>query len=121
MFQAEVDKSKNLLKFVFSAHVTKEETTRWRSDLGGVLEQMRPGFKLLSDLSGVDSIDDACASDFEYAMEQLDKAGMARVVRIITHPRQDIGLSIMSLFHYRRRIVIVTCETMEEAVRALAD
>jgi hypothetical protein len=42
-------------------------------------------------------------------------------VRIITDPRQDIGLNIMSLFHYRRRIPIVTCQSMEEALKALAD
>ena len=121
MFQAEVDKSKNLLKFAFSARVTTDDTARWRARLSGLLEQLRPGFKLLTDFSGMESMDLACAPDVEFAMEHLDKAGIAKVVRIITDPRQDIGLSIMSLFHYRRRIVIVTCETMEEALRALAD
>jgi hypothetical protein len=121
MFQVEVDKPTNLLKFAFSGRVTTDDTGRWRAQLGGLLEQLPTGFKLLSDFSGVESIDLACAPDIEFVMEMLDKAGVAKVVRIITHPRQDIGMSIMSLFHYRRRVVIVTCQTMEEALRALGD
>jgi hypothetical protein len=121
MFKAEVDKSKNLLKFVFSQRVTPDETARWREKLGGLLAETRPGFKLLSDFSGLESMDFACAPDVEVVMDLCNKAGISKVVRIITDPRQDIGLNIMSLFHYPRRIPIVTCPTMEEALKALAD
>jgi hypothetical protein len=121
MFQAEFDKSKNLLKFAFSQHVTPGETNRWRQQLKELLRDVQPGFKLLSDLSGLESMDSACAADIQFGMEMLDKAGIAKVVRIITDPHQDIGFSIMSLFHYRRHFPIVTCETLEEALRALAD
>ena len=47
-------------------------------------------------------MDVACAPDIEQAMDLLNEAGIVKVVRVIAHPRQDIGLSIMSLFHYRR-------------------
>jgi hypothetical protein len=43
------------------------------------------------------------------------------VVRVIPNPQKDIGLNILSLFHYRRRVRIVTCETLEEAMNALAE
>jgi hypothetical protein len=36
-------------------------------------------------------------------------------VRVIPDSRKDIGLNIMSLFHYRRGVRIVTCETLAEA------
>ena len=121
MFQAEVDSSKNLLTFAFSGRVTREETTRWKNELPNLLTKLKPDFKLLSDFSGVESIDVACAPDIETVMDSLNKAGIVKVVRIISHPRQDIGLSIMSLFHYRRCISIVTCQTMQEGLAALAD
>jgi hypothetical protein len=121
MFQANADSSKNLLTFSFSGAVTRDETTRWKRELPGLLRQLKPGFKLLSDFSGVESIDFACAPDIEEVMDLLNKAGIVKVVRVIAHPRQDIGLSIMSLFHYRRCISIVTCQTMEEGLAALAD
>jgi len=121
MFLANVDQSKNLLTFVFSQDVTPEETHRWKAELPDSLAKLKPGFKLLSDFSGVESIDLACAPDIKEAMDLLNQAGISKVVRIISHPRQDIGMSIMSLFHYRRGISIVTCKTMEEGLAALAD
>jgi hypothetical protein len=121
MFQAEADSTKNLLAFTFSQNVTPDETRRWKNGLPDLLSKLKPGFKLLSDFSGVESMDLACAPDIEIAMDLLDCAGIGKVVRVITHPRQDIGLSIMSLFHYRRCISIVTCQTMDEGLAALAD
>jgi hypothetical protein len=121
MFQANADPSKNLLTLAFSGAVTPAETTRWIGELPGLLSKLKPGFKLLSDFSAVESIDFACAPDIEVAMDLLNKAGIVKVVRVIAHPRQDIGLSIMSLFHYRRCISIVTCETMEQGLSALED
>jgi len=120
MFHVEADSSKNLLNFAFSGNVTPDETRRWKDALPDLLSKVKPGFKLLSDFSGVESMDLACAPDIEIAMKLLNTAGIEKVVRVITHPRQDIGLSIMSLFHYRRCISIVTCQTMEEGLAALA-
>src|SRR5437763_1029665 len=121
MFDTEVDPSENQLKFAFSKNVTPDETRRWKDALPDLLSKLKPGFKLLSDFSGVESMDLACAPDIEIAMDLLDCAGIVKVVRVISHPRQDIGLSIMSLFHYRRCISIVTCQTVEEGLAALVD
>ena len=121
MFQIETDKSRNLLSFIFSGHVTPEETRRWREQLCKYAAGMQAGFTLLTDMSGLDLMDIDCAPDIEWSMEALDEAGIAKVVRIIPDPRKDIGLNIMSRFHYRPRVRIVTCETMEEALRALAN
>jgi len=121
MFKAEVDQSKNLLTFAFSGSVTKDETTRWKGELPGLLSRLKPGFKLLSNFSGVESFEVGSAPDIEEVMDSLNEAGIVKVVRIIAHPQQDIGLSIMSLFHYRRCVAIVTCETLEEGMAALGD
>jgi hypothetical protein len=121
MFQADADPSKNLLTFAFAGTVTRDETTRWKGELASLLGKLKPGFKLLSDFSGVTSFDLNCAPDVEAVMDLLNEAGVVKVVRVIAHPQQDIGLSIMSLFHYRRCISIVTCQTMDEGLAALAD
>jgi hypothetical protein len=121
MFRIEIDKSKNLLKLSFSKHVTPRETAEWREKLAGVIGEMETGFKLLTDLSHLELMDTACAKDIEWSMELLDKAGIGKVVRIIPDPSKDIGLKILSIFHYRPCLQIVTCDTMEEALRALAD
>jgi hypothetical protein len=56
----------------------------------------------------------------ERMMDLFNKKGVEMVVRVIPDPYKDIGLNIMSLFHYPRRVHIVTCETLEEAREVLA-
>jgi len=121
MFDAKADPTQNLLTFAFSGNVTQGETTRWKGELPGLLARLKAGFKLLSDFTAVESFEISCAPDVEVAMDLLNEAGVVKVVRVIAHPKQDIGLSIMSLFHYRRCVSIVTCETMEEGLAALVD
>jgi len=53
-------------------------------------------------------------------MDLLNKQGVSTVVRVIPDPRKDIGFNILSLFHYRPDVQIVTCETLEEAMKVLA-
>jgi anti-anti-sigma regulatory factor len=121
MFQVSIDKPKNLLKMAFIQHVTLEETRRWREQLAGLLGELQTGYKLLSDLSELAVMDPDCAAEIEFGMDLCNKAGVSMVVRVIPDPRKDIGLTIMSAFHYRRGVRIVTCETLEEALRALED
>lgn len=121
MFQIEVDKPKNLLKMAFAQHVTLDETRRWREQLAGLLTELQPGFRLLSNLSALEIMDPDCAAEIEFGMDLLNNAGISKVVRVIPDPRKDIGFNIMSHFHYRRGVKIVTCETLKEALQALED
>ena len=119
MYQAEVDKARNLLKISYSQHVTAEETKRWQEEFRPMLAELQPGFRLLTDLSVLESMDMACVPHIEAVMDLCDKNGVELVVRVIPDPQKDIGLNILSLFHYDRDVHIVTCETIEEAERAL--
>lgn len=121
MFQVEADPTNNLMKMAFSQRVTPEDTRRWREKLPALLSQLKSGFRLLNDFTGLESMDLACGPDIEYGMDLCNEAGVAKVVRIIPDPRQDIGMAIMSRFHYRKCVSIVTCETLEEGLAALAD
>jgi hypothetical protein len=66
-------------------------------------------------------MDVGCVADIRQIMKLLDKRGIAMVARVIPDPRKDIGLNILSLFHYRKGVRILTCATMEEAVRWLEE
>jgi hypothetical protein len=55
------------------------------------------------------------------SMDLGDKKGVALVVRVVSEPHKDIGFNILSLFHYTRDVVIVTCCNRDEAERALAN
>src|SRR5215471_4164211 len=119
MFRVDVDPAKKLLTMTFAGNVGPEELEKANAKLPSLLEQLSPGFRLLSDLSQLESMDPACLTPIKSSMDLLNQRGVSLVVRIIPDPRQDIGLSILSLFHYRRGIRIVTCDTMEEATAAL--
>ena len=119
MFQVEVDKSKNLLKISYAQHVGPEDTKGVVEKAPTLLPDLRPGFRLLTDLSGLESMDLACVPYIKRMMDVCNKKGVEEVVRVIPDPQKDIGLSILSLFHYRRRVRIVTCTTLEEAMKAL--
>ena len=120
MFQVEVDKANNLLKITYAQRVKPEDTKRVAEKVSVLLAELRPGFRLLSDLSGLEAMDLACVPDIKRMMDLCNKQGIEMVVRVIPDPQKDIGLNILSLFHYRRRVRIVTCEDMAEAMKVLA-
>ena len=121
MIQAEVDKPRNWLRVSYAGRIRPEETKRGVETLQRRLADLAPGFRLLTDLSGLEEMDVACERDMERMMDLCDEKGVEVVVRVIPDPQKDIGFNIMSLFHYGRRVRIITCKTLEEALQALAD
>ncbi len=65
-------------------------------------------------------MDLACTPHLEKIMQCCNEKGVALVVRAIPHPQRDIGLQIMSHFHYGADVRIVTCASAEEALKALS-
>ena len=119
MFRNEIDAGKKLLRITFSGNVAVQEARRCLEQAESLLPGLVPGFRLLTDLSGLEAMDVACAPYVERLMDVCNQLGVDTVVRVIPDPHKDIGLSIMSLFHYRRRVRIVTCETLAEAEKVL--
>jgi anti-anti-sigma regulatory factor len=120
MFQVAFDKKKSLLKISFAQHVGEDEAKVSWEKVEGVLADVQQPFQLLTDLSEMESMDLACRSYIDKTMDLCNQKGVQSVVRVIPDQRKDIGLNIMSLFHYGRGVRIVTCETMEQARQALA-
>lgn len=119
MIEAEIDKSKNLLKIRFARVVGPEEARSHAERIEALLLEVGPGFRILVDLTALESMDLECVPSLKQVMDDCRKRGVAKVVRVIPDPQKDIGLNILSVFHYGRRVKIVTCETMEEAEEAL--
>ena len=121
MIEAQVEKAQGLLKVRYSGRVGAEETGRGVVDLERLLEELERGFRLLADLSDLEAMDLACEPDLKRMMDLCNAKGVKLIVRIIPDPSKDIGLNIMSLFHYRHRVRIVTCQTLAEGLRILAE
>ena len=120
MFLATINKSKQLLHLSFIGQVRVEELAQGRDELIALLADLSPGYRLLADLGRLDSMSVDCAEEIGKVMESCDQQGVKLVVRVIPDPRKDIGLGILSLFHYHRRPRIVTCQNMTEAAKLLS-
>jgi len=111
----EVDEPKRLLVIRYRGVVEAEETEKGLEEIRDGLAKLQSGFRLLADLSELESMDVACAPFIEQSMDMFNEKGASMVVRVIPDPRRDIGLQIMSIFHYRGDVQILTCETLAQA------
>ena len=122
MYFAEFDPLQRLLKITVAGHATAEEIISARERLRAVLKDVQSGFRLLADLSALVSMPTSAAPHLGEIMELCAESGVALVVRLLPpDPSKDIGLTIISQFHYPPDIPIITCATMEEAIRLLEE
>jgi hypothetical protein len=119
MFLATVSKPKQLLYLSFIGRVSVEQLKQGHEDIVLLLADLGSGFRVLADLSRLDSMDINCATEIGRAMELCEQKGVTLVLRIIPDPSKDIGMNILSLFHYQRRPRIMTCSSLAEAEDAL--
>src|ERR1700678_544972 len=120
MYLTEFDRSQRLVKITVAADVILEELKLAIENLVSLLRDVEPGFRLLADLSALVSMPTTAAPYLGQIMELCAEKGVALVVRLLPpDPSKGIGLAIISQFHYPPEVPIVTCATMEEAMRLL--
>src|SRR5437588_11051789 len=119
MIKFEVDEPKRLLVIRLHGAVGQEETEKGLDQIKSGLAKLKSGFRLLADLTELESMNVACAPHIEKAMDLCNEKGASLVVRVIPDPHRDIGLQIMSIFHYGGDVQIITCESLAEAEEIL--
>jgi hypothetical protein len=120
-YSVETDLSRQLLTVTYTGDVGIAEVRGVFEKMQILLVDMQPGFRILTDLTQLKSMNSSCTPYMKQIMDLCDAKGVAAVVRIVSDPHKDIGLNIMSLFHYTRAVAIVTCSNLDEAASALAD
>ena len=113
------NKSKQLLQIRYLGQVRLKELERGREDLITQLRELGPGFRLLADFSQLESMALDCAPVLGQLMDLMGHAGMSLVARVITDHSNDIGMNILTVFHYPHGLRVVTCENLTDAARAL--
>lgn len=119
MHHCAFDATNDLFSVSWSGHVTPDEVKLFYREVQQHLPEMKPGFRLLNDLSDLESMDFKCSVEIPPIMELFNAAGVAVIARVIPNRRKDVGFGIMSLFHYRPEVRSMVCETREEAEKAL--
>ena len=120
MYAVELDQSKHLLVITATRRVTGEEVKAVAEHVQKLLQDVAPGFRVLVDFRFLDSMDSAAAPHLAEIMETLTEKGVASVARVVSDPHKDIGLNILSQFHYGPDIPIATFNTLADAVQSIA-
>jgi anti-anti-sigma regulatory factor len=120
MYAVELDQSKRLLVITAVRRVTAEEAKLAAQQIRDLLRDVAPGLHLLADFRWLESMDSAAARHIAEIMDMLAEKGVVSVTRVIPDPRKDIGLNILSQFHYGPDVAITTFETLADAVQSIA-
>jgi hypothetical protein len=105
---------------IYAQRVSPAELASASDELMAVVADLPPGFRLLADLSQVEFMDPECTTEMGGTMELLDQHGVSLIVRVIPDPAKDIGLNILTIFHYLHQPRIITCQNLPEALRQLS-
>jgi anti-anti-sigma regulatory factor len=120
MYAVELDQSKRLLVISAVQRVAAREVRVVAQRVREVLRDVAPGFHVLADFRWLESMDSAAAQHLAEIMDALAEKEVASVTRVISDPHKDIGLNILSPFHYGPNVSITTFETLADAVQSIA-
>jgi anti-anti-sigma regulatory factor len=118
MYSVEADKSKRLVVISTVGRVTKEEAKQAAQQVRDILKDFAAGFRVLADFRWLESMDTAAARHVAEIMDALTEKQVALVIRVMPDPHKDIGLNILSQFHYGPEIQITTFETLADALQS---
>ena len=120
MYAVEFDKSKRLLVISATQRVTAEQAKLAAQRLHELLQDVAPGFHVLADFRWLDSMDSGAARHIADIMDALAEKEVDSVTRVMPDPHKDIGLNILSQFHYGPEIHITTFATLADALQSIA-
>jgi len=83
------------------------------------LGAMSAGFRYLVDFSQLESMTLDCVPEIGRTMELIGQAGASLVVRFIPDSSKDIGMNILTIFHYPKHIKMATCQNLDEVAKVL--
>ncbi len=120
MYALELDRSKRLLVISAAQRVTAKEANMAAQRIREVLQDVAPGLRVLADFRWLESMDSAAARHIAEIMDALAEKEVVSVTRVMPDPHKDIGLNILSQFHYGPHVQIATFETLADALQNIA-
>jgi hypothetical protein len=120
MFVVETDTTRQLLVLSIAGTVTADEANETVARIGEKLGEMAAGFVALIDFRWLESMSADAAPFVAQIMDAFAAKEVSTVVRVMPDPHRDIGLNILSPFHYGPQVRLMTFETLADAIQALA-
>ncbi len=120
MFQTDLDRSGRLFSMHYSGRVDGAEMDACLEQVRDLLADVEPGFRVLTDLSGLEAMDPSCAPVIGAMMDFFVEKQIKSVVRVVPDPQKDIGFALMSHIHYGREVRTTTHTNLAEAMEHLS-
>ena len=114
MISLSYDKKHNTVIIELSGEVDVAQAEKLYLDMKKVVPK-RKGFTILTDLSTARSVDPEIQKPVKKMMDFCNKRGVTKILRVIPDPTKDIGLNILSLFHYSKEVKFLTFQSRKEA------
>jgi hypothetical protein len=121
MYSIEISDADRLIKISWSGRVDSEEMRRCADEITAAASKMVPGFRVLVDMTELESMDYAGAPYIGSIMDLCVSKQVEHVIRVIPNPHKDIGLNIMSYLRYRSKVRVTICENIADAIRQLVE
>ena len=120
MFVVEIDNRKRFLVISVAGHVSADEARAAANRVRELMIDIEPGFVALAEFRWLESMATAAAPFIAQIMDAFAAGKVSAVVRVVPDPHKDIGLNILSKFHYGPEVRLLTFETLADAIEALA-
>src|SRR5204862_3638420 len=92
----------------FAGTIAVEEAKETVARVQEKLQQMTPGFVALADFRWLESMATGAAPFIGEIMDAFVAKEVSAVVRVMPDPHLDIGLNILSPFHYGPQVKLMT-------------
>ena len=120
LIEAEADVGRNLLRTRYAGRPTLTDMAAGVATIRTAMMQLKPGFSILADWSGIEGMELDCVPSIAEVMEMARVQGAAMVVRVLPDSSKDIGINILSAVHLRGTARTVTADNLEAAERLIS-
>ena len=114
------NKHKRLLCLIYAGRVSPAELENTRDEIKAVIADLPPDIRVLVDMSQLEFMDPACMTEIGRTMDLLDQHGVGLIIRVIPDSSKDIGLNILTIFHYAHHPRIINCQNLAKALKQLS-
>lgn len=114
-----LEPTRRFLRLQYRGAVVSDDVAAVIPRIEAAVSEFGSGFVLITDFTELEEMDIECVGPIARVMDCCLAAGIGKAIRIIPDPGKDIGMNLLSLVHYRGRVLTVTCTTREEAEREL--
>jgi anti-anti-sigma regulatory factor len=115
MYNICLNKRDNIVSIKIQGCFDSEQADKMYADAASIIRNAKTALIVLTDISEVDEMKHESIESLSKIMELFNSHGTKQVIRIIPDSSKDIGLNILSRFHYSPDVKIHTFDSQEKA------